>query len=100
MYYVLYLLAGAFAANGVPHFVKGIVGEKHQTPFGRPSSAVVNVVWGTANFVLAWVLWRFAGLHRSLDHTVRYELMFGVGAFLVSLGLAYAWSRPQSKSAK
>ncbi|HUD11175.1 MAG TPA: hypothetical protein VMS08_02090 [Candidatus Saccharimonadia bacterium] len=100
MYYVLYFLAGMFAANGVPHFVKGVVGERHQTPFGQPSSAVVNVIWGTANFVLAWVLWHFAGMHRSLVHTFRYELTFGVGAFLISLMLAHAWSHKPSKTGK
>jgi hypothetical protein len=43
------LVAGAFLANGVPHFVQGICGNKFQTPFARPrgvgeSSALVNVI--------------------------------------------------------
>jgi hypothetical protein len=97
MYYVLYFLAGVFAANGVPHFVKGITGEQHQTPFGNPSSAVTNVLWGSFNFLIAWGAWHYAGLHRTLDHTVRYELVFGVAGLLMALLLANAWSKPAAK---
>jgi hypothetical protein len=100
MYYVLYILAGAFTANGVPHFIKGITGEQHQTPFGRPSSAVVNVAWGSLSFLIAWLLWHYAGLHRSLDHTVRYELVFGLAAFLMAVAMANQWSHPKAKSSK
>lgn len=100
MYVVLYFLAGLFTANGVPHFIKGITGEQHRTPFGRPSSAVTNVIWGSLNFVIAWGIWHYAGLHRSLDHTVRYEIAFGVGAFLLALMMAHAWSKTSAKSAK
>lgn len=100
MYYVIYFLVGLFTANGVPHFVKGITGEQHQTPFGKPSMAVVNVAWGSLNFVIAWALWHYAGLHRDLAHTVRYEVVFGIGAFLMALVLAYNWSQPTSKATK
>jgi hypothetical protein len=60
-YYVAHFFAGAFAANGVPHFVQGICGNRFQTPFASPpgvgeSSAVVNVAWGWINFVIAGVL--------------------------------------------
>jgi hypothetical protein len=92
MYEVLYFVSGALIANGIPHYMRGVVGEKFQTPFGRPSSAVVNVVWGTFNFVLGWALWHYAGMHRSHMHTFRYELAFGLGAFVMSLASAYAWS--------
>ena len=56
--YVLHFIAGAVLANGVPHFVQGICGNKFQTPFARPrgvgeSSALVNVIWGWVNFVIA-----------------------------------------------
>lgn len=54
MSYMLFFLLGFFATNGVPHFVKGITGEKHMTPFGKPSSAQVNVLWGIANFYIAF----------------------------------------------
>ena len=52
---------GAFLANAVPHFVSGVRGEAFQSPFAKPpgkglSSATVNVVWGTINLVVAWLL--------------------------------------------
>ena len=100
MYYLVYFLAGLFAANGIPHFIKGITGEKHPTPFGASSSAVVNVLWGSANFILAWALWHYAGLHRPLDHTFRYELTFVLGGFILSVLMAYSWSHNRGKSAK
>jgi hypothetical protein len=34
--YLAHFVAGAFLANGVPHFVQGICGNKFQTPFARP----------------------------------------------------------------
>ena len=63
--YVLHFIAGAVLANGVPHFVQGICGNKFQTPFARPrgvgeSSALVNVIWGWVNFVIAGALLRLS----------------------------------------
>jgi len=56
-----YLLGGAFLANAVPHFVSGVMGRPFQSPFARPpgqglSSSSVNVLWGFANFVFAYLL--------------------------------------------
>jgi len=48
---IVYLFAGLAFGNGVPHIVKGGVGSKHQTPFGKPSSALVNVIWGSVNLL-------------------------------------------------
>ncbi len=62
--YVAHFFAGAFLANGVPHFVQGICGNKFQTPFAKPpgvgeSSAIVNVLWGAFNFVVGLALLRY-----------------------------------------
>jgi hypothetical protein len=59
--YLAQFVAGVFLANGVPHFVQGVCGNKFQTPFARPpgvgeSSALLNVVWGWFNFVVGGVL--------------------------------------------
>ena len=59
--YVAWLFAGAFLANAIPHTVQGICGNRFQTPFASPrgvgeSSAVVNVIWGLANFAIGGVL--------------------------------------------
>jgi hypothetical protein len=57
-YYLAHFFAGAFLANGVPHFVQGISGNKFQSPFASPpgvgeSSAITNVLWGWLNFIIA-----------------------------------------------
>ena len=56
-----YLFGGAFLANAVPHFVSGMMGRPFQSPFAKPpgqglSSSTVNVLWGFANFVIAYFL--------------------------------------------
>jgi hypothetical protein len=61
--YIAHFFAGAFVANGVPHFVQGICGNKFQTPFARPggvgeSSALANVIWGWFNFLVGGALLR------------------------------------------
>lgn len=61
--YVAHFCAGAFLANGVPHFVQGICGNTFPTPFSSPrgvgeSSALVNVLWGWFNFVVGFALLR------------------------------------------
>jgi hypothetical protein len=55
--------AGAFLANFVPHFVKGVCGDKFPTPFSKPpgkglSSPIVNVLWALLNLVIGFVLYR------------------------------------------
>lgn len=59
--YVAYFLAGTFLAGGIPHVVHGICGNRFPTPFAAPpgvgeSSAIVNVIWGFANFAAAGAL--------------------------------------------
>jgi hypothetical protein len=96
MHVFLFFLAGLIAANGVPYFVKGITGEKHQTPFGDPSSAVVNVLWGSLNFAVAFALWRYGKV--DTGHLYRYAFAFGVGGVLTAVLLANQWSH--AKTAK
>jgi hypothetical protein len=61
LHLVSYFLGGLFLANAVPHFVSGVTGKPFQTPFAKPpgkglSSSTVNVLWGFANFVVAYLL--------------------------------------------
>jgi hypothetical protein len=61
--YVAAFFSGAFFANVVPHFVKGICGDKFPTPFAKPpgkglSSPLVNVVWALFNLVIGFLLFR------------------------------------------
>jgi len=53
--------AGIFLANAVPHFVRGVSGDKFPSPFAKPpgkglSSPVVNVVWALFNILVGYVL--------------------------------------------
>ncbi|WCT11969.1 hypothetical protein [Mucilaginibacter jinjuensis] len=59
--YLAAFFAGAFLANTVPHFVKGICGDKFPTPFAKPpgkglSSPTTNVIWALANLVIGYLL--------------------------------------------
>ena len=88
--YVFSFAAGLFGANGVPHFVKGITGQKHPTPFSRSSSAIVNVIWGWANFVVAALLIYFGHVH---PHLLRSFALVSLGALVIALVLANTWSK-------
>jgi len=88
--YVYSFLAGMLAANGAPHFIKGVIGQKHRTPFGKPSSAVVNVCWGWLNLVVAVVVLHFGHVRA---HEYRAFALLALGGLIVSLFNAYAWSK-------
>jgi hypothetical protein len=88
--YVFSFLAGLFAANGAPHFIKGVVGQKHQTPFGRTSSAIVNVCWGWINFVVAAIFFHFSHVR---THEYIALALFASGILLMSLFSAVVWSK-------
>ena len=84
--YLAYFAAGALIANGVPHFNKGISGQPFQTPFASPpglgeSSALVNVIWGLANFIVGYVLIFAVG---------EFQIGLTVDALLVALGATFA----------
>ena len=98
-----YFLAGFFAWNGIPHFVKGITGQTHMTPFKRVSSPVLNVVWAAVNFIIALYLLGIAsgngGLTLPWDANLRGVNFwaFLAGAVLVALYLANFWSNPKAR---
>jgi hypothetical protein len=88
--YVFCVIAGIIAVNGVPHFIKGVLGKSHTTPFGKSSNAVVNVAWGWLNFVAAALLVYYSHFH---GHLLRAFAAIAVGALLMSLVLANLWSK-------
>ncbi|WP_345606774.1 hypothetical protein [Pseudonocardia adelaidensis] len=56
---LLAFAAGFCAGNGLPYFVAGSTGDGgNPGPFGE--SAVLNVVVGSAMFVVAMICWQFA----------------------------------------
>lgn len=80
---VSYLFGGAFLANGVPHFVSGMMGRPFQSPFAKPpgeglSSSTMNVLWGFANFVFAYLLIACVGSFdlRATDNVIASGLGF------------------------
>ncbi len=73
---------GAFLINAVPHLVSGVLGQPFQSPFAKPpgqglSSSTVNVLWGSFNVALAYLLLiRVANLDL---HSLRQVSVVGVG---------------------
>lgn len=93
---VSYLFGGAFLGNAVPHFVSGTMGQPFQSPFAKPpgqglSSSTVNVLWGFANFVIAYLLIVRVG---NFDlHAADQVIAVGVGALLSSVLAARLFGR-------
>lgn len=91
-----YFFAGAFLANALPHFISGLMGRPFQTPFASPpgqglSSSTVNVAWGFANFVAAYMLLMHVG-----DFDIRAAqpmIALGLGALLLALMMAKRFGR-------
>ncbi len=88
--YVFSFLSGLLITNGVPHFIKGVTGQKNQTPFGKPSSAIINVLWGWVNLVVGAMLLHFANVH-TYDYLA--VALFAVASLLKALGSARLWSK-------
>jgi hypothetical protein len=56
-----YFFGAAFLTNAIPHFVSGLMGRPFQSPFAKPpgeglSSSTVNVLWGSFNIVVGYLL--------------------------------------------
>lgn len=95
-HYVAYFFGGAFLANAVPHFVNGISGNPFQSPFASPpgeglSSSLVNVLWGSFNFAMAYLLLLRVGTFEL--RKTRHILAAGIGALLMAVMLARALGR-------
>jgi hypothetical protein len=92
-HYVAYFFGGAFLANAVPHLVNGISGHPFQSPFAHPpgeglSSALVNVLWGTFNLVVGYLLTCKVGTFEL--RRWRHVLVAGAGALSMAVMLARA----------
>lgn len=94
---VLYFLAGMFAFNSLPHLIPGIIGNRHMTPFGKDSSAIVNVLWGFVNIAVAAVILNFTpnGIH--LPPTANGFVALAVGGLVMSLMAANMFSNPNAR---
>lgn len=95
-HYLVYFVAGLFLANGVPHFVNGISGNKFQSPFASPpgvgeSSPLVNVIWGMVNFVIGYIL--IFGIGDFSGGLTIDMLLVALGALAATIGLALHFGR-------
>ena len=86
--YLAAFFAGAFLANSVPHFIKGVAGDKFPTPFAKPpgkglSPAYINVLWAGFNIIIGYLLLVHSKIRTENDHTGK--LIFFVGVMVMAL---------------
>ncbi len=86
-----WFFAGALLMNSIPHLVAGVSGSPFQSPFATPpgkglSSAMVNVLWGEFNLIVAYLLLLRVGQFdlRRTSHVI----LLAMGAFLMAIMLA------------
>jgi hypothetical protein len=94
LHVVAYFFGGAFFVNAVPHFTSGVSGRRFPSPFASPpgkglSSPTVNVLWGSLNLVVAYVLLRLGRFH---FRGTREVLIAGVGGLLMAVMLSRAFT--------
>jgi hypothetical protein len=93
---VAYFFGGGFLANAVPHFVSGVMGKPFQSPFAKPpgqglSSSTVNVLWGSLNLAVGYVL-----VGRVGDFALKTTsdvIALGLGILLIGLLSARLFGR-------
>lgn len=87
--YLIHFAGGLVFANGLPHFIHGISGDKFQSPFANPpgkglSSPLLNVVWGFANFAVGYAL---VMLHSQTPRNMPDIAAIGLGVLAAGLFL-------------
>lgn len=95
-FYLAYFIAGMFFANGIPHFIRGISGDRFQSPFASPpgvgeSSPLVNVLWGMVNWLVGYMLLYLVGDFQS--GLTPDMLMAGLGFALMAILLSRYFDR-------
>ncbi|MBI4619413.1 MAG: hypothetical protein HY739_04515 [Desulfobacterales bacterium] len=89
-----FFFAAIFYFNGIPHFIQGICGKTHMTPFARKSRPLTNVIWGLINFAVGEVI-----MHLSKTDTWEPSqiVAFWLGAIVISVYLSIFWSNPEAR---
>src|SRR6266851_7619001 len=95
-HYPSYFFGGVFLANALPHFVNGVSGHSFPSPFAHPpgegqSPALVNVLWGFGNLVIAYLLLAKVGTFEL--RRWRHVLLAGAGTLLMAVMLARAFGK-------
>jgi hypothetical protein len=89
-----FFLAGLFLVNGVPHFVQGICGKSHMTPFSRVSRPLTNVLWGLFNFGVGELILDGLGVPPWEAGEVA---AFWLGGAAIAIFLSIFWSNPEAR---
>ncbi len=94
-HYLALFFAGVFLVNSVPHFTNGISGRPFPSPFASPpgqgmSSPLINVLWGSFNFIVGVILLR-AGVFDSRKLVAMATV--GIGGILMAVTLANAFGQ-------
>ena len=89
--YVMAFFGGAFTANFVPHFVRGITGTQFPTPFANPpppvgmSPPMVNVAWALFNLAVGYLLLRYSGFRtREWDKVIPAFIGFAAMSLMLA----------------
>jgi hypothetical protein len=95
-HFIAWFFGGAFLANAIPHLVSGISGSPFQSPFASPpgeglSSSWVNVLWGTFNLIVGYVL--VARVGRFDVRRTTHVVVLGLGMLVMALLLAHQFGR-------
>ena len=69
--YLAYFFGGVFLVNAIPHFVNGVSGRASE------STAVVNVLWASINFLMAYLL---------IGRVGQFQLRRGADVLVVAAG--------------
>jgi len=98
--YVAYFFGGAFLGNFVPHFVKGVSGQKFPSPFAKPpgkglSSPLINVLWGMLNLIIAYFLILKVG-NFDIQQLTQVGTV-GMGILVIGVQLAIAFGQLKQK---
>ena len=98
-FYLLQFVSGLFLANGVPHFVQGISGNRFQSPFATPpgvgeSSPLINALWGYANLRSARCFFGSS----SLAEIARWSgwILVGLGILMMAVMLSTHFGKVRS----
>jgi hypothetical protein len=99
-HYVAYFFGGAFFANAVPHFTNGVSGRTFPSPFSTPpgqgpSSPTVNVLWGTFNLVIGYLLVARVGNFNLRNGA--HAITFGLGWVAMAVMLSRAFGAIYAK---
>lgn len=103
LHYLSLLGGGLFLMNAVPHVISGVLGRAFQSPFATPSgkglsSSTINILWGFANLLLAWLLLIHLGrldIAKWSDAIALFVGMFGVALFSAHhFGQFYGGNKP------